>query len=150
MSEERIIQNHQQLLDVLPAIAEHGYPLRLTWKTSTRSLSQNALFHKWCEEVASFFVDHGKTHFASGATISKESIKRNLKQTFLGTHKVEHIDLTTGEVTEREELRHTSDLDKGEMQHFLDQVSAWATEYGIGLTRPEDSEYLRIAREMDS
>jgi hypothetical protein len=147
MSETVRVHNLSELGGIWPWLCEGPFPCDIRKSKAGRSLSQNALFHRWCEDIAKFFVDNGKTHFATGAPIDKDSMKRNLKQTFLGTEPVEHVDLTTGEVDVREELRQTSRLDKGEMCHFMTLVDKWATEHGIPLPRPEESEYMELARE---
>lgn len=130
------------------AIATKGFPCTITITGAVRSLPQNALFHMWCEEVAMFFVRKGKTHFANGSPMNKDTMKRNLKQTFLGEQAVEDINLQTGEITTRYELKHTSQLDKGDMHYFMSQIDAWAMEHGIYLPHPEDSEYMKIMERM--
>jgi len=113
-----------------------------------RSTGQNALFHRWCREIAKHFVDGGKTHFGTGSEINETSMKNNLKTTYLGFDTKEYIDLKTGEVTTGEELKHTSDLDKGDMTAFLMLVDAFCVEYGIYISKPEDSEYIQILKEI--
>lgn len=90
----------------------------------------------------------GKTTFATGAAMNAENVKRNLKQTFLGEEAVRDINLKTGEITERYELRHTSQLDKGAMHSFMTCIDNWAQEHGIYLPHPEDSEYQRMKIEF--
>ena len=133
---------------LVSAVGRFGFPCAVDLKRTRRSLPQNSLFHKWCGQIAEFFVSRGKTHFASGTAIDAASIKRNLKETFLGTEIIEHVNLKTGEITEREELRHTSHLDRGDMCAFMTLVDRWAMEHGIPLSHPEDSEYQQIMREM--
>ncbi|MDR5867947.1 NinB/YbcN family protein [Halomonas koreensis] len=130
------------------AIREKGFPCNVKITGTRRSLPQNAMFHMWCEEIAGFFIGRGKTSFADGTAMDKDSVKRNLKRTFLGHEEVSDIDLRTGAVDKRYELRKTSELDSGEMHHFLTQVDSWATEFGIPLTHPFDSEYMELAREF--
>lgn len=130
------------------AIREKGFPCNVKVSGAKRSLPQNAMLHMWCEQIARFFVSHGKTTFADGKPITMESMKTNLKRTFLGEQENSDIDLKSGEITKRFEVRHSSDLDSGEMHAFLTQIDKWAAEYGIPLTHPEDSEYMRMAREL--
>lgn len=125
-----------------------GMPCNVTITKASRSLNQNALLHMWCNEVAEFFTKNGKAEFASGEPMSPEIVKRNLKQTFLGDELKRDSDLKTGEVKYRYELRHTSELSKGEFQQFMEQIDRWATDHGIKLTRPEDSEYVRYRQEQ--
>jgi hypothetical protein len=101
-----------------------NFPVKISYKSfeGMRTISQNALFHMWCQETAQFFVKNGKMTFADGSEMIKENVKRNLKQTFLGEELVESVNLKTGEITQRMELRHTSKLEKGEMHHFMTQI----------------------------
>lgn len=150
MSERIHLFNISQIGDAIKAITNLllSGPVVIDVKRARRSLSQNALFHKWCEEIAQFFVSRGKTHFASGKPMNRDTVKANLKETFLGTQMVEYIDLKTGEVKYREEVRHTSDLDTGEMCAFMTCADKWATEWGVPLSRPADSEYMNYMREQ--
>ena len=111
-------------------------------------MPQNALFHKWCECAAQFFVSMGKTVFSTGRPMDAENMKRNLKQTFLGEELIRDVNLKTGEITERYELRKTSGLDKGAMHDFMTLIDAWAQEHGIYLPHPEDSEYMKMRVNM--
>ncbi|WP_330113938.1 recombination protein NinB [Pseudomonas sp. JS3066] len=148
MAEKIRLSQISDLAALQAAIRRKGFPCNVAITGAGRSLPQNALFHKWCEEIAQFFVRMGKTTFATGAPMNMENVKRNLKQTFLGEEVVRDINLKTGEVTERHELRHTSQLDKGAMHAFMTCVDKWATEHGIYLPHPEDSEYMRMQREF--
>ena len=146
---EKIRLNHIGDLSALnAAIRAKGFPCNVAITGATRSLPQNAMFHAWCGEIAAFFVRMGKTTFATGAPMNAENVKRNLKQTFLGEEVVRDINLKTGEITERYELRHTSQLDKGEMHSFMTCIDNWATEHGIYLPHPEDSEYMKMRCNM--
>lgn len=148
MAERIRLNSLAELSAVTAAIRAKGFPCNVAITGAGRSLPQNALFHKWCEEIAAFFVRMGKTHFATGAPMDEKGMKRNLKQTFLGEEIVRDINLKTGEITERSELRKTSELDKGQMHAFMTQVDKWALDHGIYLSHPEDSEYMRWQREM--
>lgn len=134
--------------NVVECVRNIGFPCEVMVSKASRTLSQNALLHMWCTEIAKFFVDNGKTEFASGEKMEMESVKRNLKQTFLGDELKRDSDLKTGEIRYRYELRHTSQLDKGEFQQFMEQIDGWATEHGIPLTRPIESEYVRYRQEQ--
>jgi len=106
------------------------------WKVSRfipkRSLSQNALFHLWCREMA--------THFAAkGAEVTEEKIKILLKYKFLGTESIQ-INKTVIE----DQVKETSGLDRGEMMFFMDQVQDWAMDHGVTLTCPAESEYMKL------
>ncbi|MCO7566427.1 hypothetical protein NJI34_28585 [Pseudomonas sp. S 311-6] len=148
MAEKIRINQISDLAELQAAIRKKGFPCNVAITGAGRSLPQNALFHKWCEEIAQFFVRMGKTTFATGAAMNAEHVKRNLKQTFLGEELIRDINLQTGEITERHELRHTSELDKGAMHAFMTCVDMWANDHGIYLSHPEDSEYMKMRIEF--
>jgi len=113
-----------------------------------RTLSQNALFHRWCREISKYFYDNGKTHFGCGKDMNETNMKENLKTTYLGFETKTYTDLSTGEIIKKEELIKTSDLDKEPMASFMMLVDAFCVEYGIPISKPGDSEYMQILREM--
>ncbi|ENN7401696.1 YbcN family protein [Escherichia coli] len=100
-----------------------------------RSLSQNALSHMWYSEISEYLISRGKT-FAT-----PEWVKDALKHTYLGYETRELVDVVTGEITAIQSLRHTSDLDTGEMYVFLCKVEAWAMNIGCHLTIPQSCEF---------
>ena len=67
-----------------------------------------------------------------------------MKSTFLGYVEVIDTDVITGKKTTRQELRHTSSLDTGEMKLFMDMVYGWALDRGVMLTIPDNSEYRQL------
>ncbi len=100
-----------------------------------RTLSQNALFHVWMRHMAAHFT-------MRGTEVDEEEMKTLMVHKFLGTE-----DITINRTTIPAQLRRTSKLDKGEMQWFMDQVSAWAMDMGITLDAPAESEYMKLKRE---
>lgn len=114
-------------------------PVSVQLKSHTkRSLSQNALAHKWFGELSAWLVSKGKD-FAT-----PEWVKSAMKSTFLGYVEVVDTDVITGKKTTRSELRHTSSLDTGEMKLFMDMVYHWALDRGMMLTIPDNSEYRQL------
>ena len=114
-------------------------PVSVQLKSHTkRSLSQNALAHKWFGELSAWLVSKGKD-FAT-----PEWVKAAMKSTFLGYAEVVDTDVITGKKTSRQELRHTSSLDTGEMKLFMDMVYHWALDRGMMLTIPDNSEYRQL------
>lgn len=103
-----------------------------------RSLSQNNLSHMWYQELSDYLISRGKT-FAT-----PEWVKDAMKHTYLGYEQREMIDVITGEKTSIRSLRHTSDLDTGEMHFFMTQVEGWALNIGCRLTIPDDCEYAQL------
>lgn len=117
-------------------------PVSVQLKSHTkRSLSQNALAHKWFGELSAWLVSKGKD-FAT-----PEWVKAAMKSTFLGYVEVIDTDVITGKKTSRQELRHTSSLDTGEMKLFMDMVYHWALDRGMMLTIPDGCEYQKLTKQ---
>ncbi|AXC64737.1 hypothetical protein DOE63_03200 [Salmonella enterica subsp. diarizonae serovar 59:z10:-] len=116
---------------------EDGQSFRLILKPwrEKRSLSQNSLSHMWYAEISEYLIKSGRTD------ATPTWVKRNLKKTYLGYEEVEYTDFVTGEITYELELRHTSDLDTGDMHHFMCQVEMWCAQFGLVLTIPQNSEF---------
>lgn len=106
-----------------------------------RSLSQNAMSHIWYREIAKAMEKKGhKVNYENPA----EAWKLWLKKRFLGVSTV-----NIGKHT-LEEIKRTSDLNSGEMAHYLDQVYHWAIDLGIILTIPKECEYAEIKTKQES
>ena len=117
-------------------------PVSVQLKSHTkRSISQNALAHKWFGELSAWLVSKGKD-FAT-----PEWVKAAMKSTFLGYAEVVDTDVITGKKTSRQELRHTSSLDTGEMKLFMDMVYHWALDRGMMLTIPDGCEYQKLIKQ---
>lgn len=117
-------------------------PVSVQLKSHTkRSISQNALAHKWFGELSAWLISKGKD-FAT-----PEWTKSAMKATFLGYVEVVDTDVINGKKTTRQELRHTSSLDTGEMKLFMDMVYGWALDRGMMLTIPEDCEYQKLTKQ---
>ena len=126
----------QQILPML----DSGETYRLIIKPwrEKRSLNQNALSHMWYSEISDWLIRRGKD-FAS-----PKWVKDAMKHTYLGYVEREMVDVVTGETTVIRSLRHTSDLDTGDMHFYLTQVEGWALSLGCKLTVPHDSEYQKL------
>ncbi|ENK5371205.1 YbcN family protein [Enterobacter hormaechei] len=123
-----------------------GQPLRLQVKPwrEKRSLSQNALSHMWYTEISNYLIARGKT-FAT-----PEWVKDAMKHTYLGYESKDRVDVVSGEVTTVQSLRHTSDLETGEMYIFLCKVEAWAMNIGCHLTIPQSCEYQQLRDKQEA
>lgn len=116
---------------------EHAVQLTIKRYSPSRSLSQNALFHVWCRDMA--------THFSQkGAEVDEERMKDLMKYKFLGTE-----DRVIGNTIIPGQLRETSSLDRGEMMDFMDRVHDWALDHNVKLTCPIDSEYMKLQGETN-
>ncbi|MBD2798328.1 recombination protein NinB [Xenorhabdus sp. 18] len=108
-----------------------------------RSLSQNALSHVWYKQISDYLIANNRDW------CSESWVKDNLKATYLGFEDVEYTDFITGEVITKQELRRTSELDKGDMHYYMSQVEAWAAQFGLILKTPADSEYMKLKQEQE-
>lgn len=131
----------EQLSQQLAEMVKDGpVQVKLSGKKA-RSLSQNNLAHLWFGEISRWLTGHGR-EFAT-----PEWCKNAMKHTFLGYEDVFDTDVISGISTRRQELRHTSKLDVGEMKLFMDQVYHWCLEKELMLTIPDDCEYDRLRKE---
>ncbi|MCM8496755.1 hypothetical protein P3S37_26665, partial [Enterobacter hormaechei] len=73
-----------------------------------------------------------------------------MKHTYLGYESKDRVDVVSGEVTTVQSLRHTSELETGEMYIFLCKVEAWAMNIGCHLTIPSDSQYQKLREAQDA
>lgn len=100
---------------------------------NVRSLPQSALAQMWYREIAKAMkkkghdVDHKNP---------EEVWKLWLKKRFLGVE-----EYTIGKEIISGQVKRTSKLNSGEMSFFMDQVYHWATDLGVILTIPKESEY---------
>lgn len=129
----------------------YGLALKLT---EGRLLSQNDLLHVLIREILQYCKDNDidmpymSEHKTKAA--AEEHLKRNFIYTFCGTDMSLTADLKTGEVKQFRSLPRTSEMDKGRISHLITCIYAWAAEHEIPVSRPADSEYMKLMREMGS
>jgi hypothetical protein len=94
-------------------------PIEVVFRTyrQKRSLQQNALLHKWFDEIAKVTGEY-----------SADDIKTLMKAKFSPTK------LVCGEMIPTA----TSKLNSAQMAEFMDQVSGFAATYGVALTQPNE------------
>ena len=119
-------------------ILDAGGVAKIKLTNGGRSLDQNALFHVWCNELSKHLISGGRDYCAF------PWVKLALKATFLGSEVIESTNVLTGEKTATDEIRHSSDLSKGEMCDFLTQIQGWALDVNYILTAPISSEYHKL------
>lgn len=141
MSQFWLIKSKDQILERLQYFKqfledEWNWEHPVVWEPkryqNKRTRDQNSLVHLWFRELANHFA-------ARGADIDEERMKELMVYQFLGTS-----DIQINRTTIPGQLRKTSDLDKGEMQEFMDKVLAWGLDHGVKMTVPGDSEYMRL------
>lgn len=116
--------------------------IKITEWREQRSIPQNSLQHMWYAEISAYLIKRGKP-FAS-----PEWVKDAMKHTFLGYESREMVNVKNGERTQNQTLRHTAELDTGDMHYYLTQVEAWAMNIGCRLTIPADSEYNQLRQKQ--
>lgn len=110
-----------------------------------RSIPQNSSFHLACAMVSKELTKRG------GERYTPAYVKEMFKATFLGTERVERLNAVTKELVVTEEVRHTSDLDKGELNFLIGQIQMWAlTTLELIIEFESDSEFMRVNKEMES
>ena len=136
-----IVKTKQDLIDALePFYFESPVEVVIRPIAAKRTLSQNALFHMWCNELSSYLLKHGRMWAAP------EFVKDMLKHSFLGYKDTMRLDVSTNQPAKVRELIHTSDLSTGDMLHFMEQCEAYSAGIGCLLTIPEKSEYMQNKR----
>lgn len=144
-----VIDSKEQLVAVFGYIKEavlNGDPISLQVKPykKTRSLSQNAFQHVIYGEVSKYLIRHGRKEW------NPEFVKKQLKNKFLGWVQTEFVDVLSGEVSIKEELKSTADLDTGESYHYTTQILEWASSIGCYINVPADCEYRTIQEHQNS
>jgi len=134
------IHTQNELIAFVSGLSLRGeYPIKIDYKTGVnRSLSQNALSHVIYSEISKYLIGKGRADWDAAM------VKRSLKNKFIGWYKESYTDISTGEITNKEVLRHTSDLDKGQMMHYLTQVIEWAESIGCHVKIPATCEYRNL------
>lgn len=132
-----IVKTKQDLIDALePFDFESSVEVVIRPIAAKRTLSQNALFHMWCNDLSSYLLKHGRKWATPGF------VKDMLKHSFLGYKDTIRLDVSTNQPTKVRELIHTSDLSSGDMFHLMEQCEAYSAGIGCLLTIPEKSEYM--------
>lgn len=110
--------------------------IKVEWWTPTgRSMNQNSLFHVWCDELANSFTKRSK----DGKVFGKDEMKVIVKHKFLG-----YDEIKIGNTDIPPQLKTTSNLEKGVMFEFMNNVERWASDCGVILSNPADSEYKKL------
>ena len=142
-----VIKNPDQLQPKLNELATRiksfwnwTQPLEITYKihADRRSLSQNSILHALFEDAAQHF--RGK-----GSDVDKDSMKAMLINKFLGTE-----DIVCGSTVIPGQLKHTSKLDKGEMQQLITEIMDWMFDHSVPVRNPADGEYQILQKRQNA
>ena len=100
------------------------------WRES-RSISQNSLYWKWMAELS-------KQAKVNGKEFSGEIWAEFFKKYYCPSKSIE---MPLGESSE---VKTTTNLDTGEMHHYLSNIQAWCMSEGYHLTIPSDCDYQKL------
>lgn len=139
------IDNKQQVDHVFKYIREWAlefdYLVPLVLKPEAyknpRTLTQNALMHIWFREIAEAMNKAGMK--IDGEDYTADDAKLLMKYLFLGTE-----DIIRGKLVIKDQLRSTRKLDKGDAQHFMDDIVDWCDGKNILLSNPAGNEYAKL------
>ncbi len=99
----------------------------------------------WYSEISEYLINRGKN--ACHSSLGKRCSQRH---TIPGHETKDLVDVVTGDITTIQSLRHTSDLDTGEMYVFLCKVEAWAVNIGCHLTIPQSCEFQLLRDKQEA
>lgn len=132
----------QEITKLLTENPTHSFRITIKLWREKRSISQNALQHCIYDEVSKFLIKKGRKDWC------KKTVKKNLKNKYLGWTVEEFTDIKTGEIIKKETLRHTSDLDIGESYDYTTNILDFACSIGCEIRIPEKSEYRRLQEQQ--
>ena len=108
-----------------------------------RSLSQNAFQHVIYDDISKYLISKGRKDWCPKFT------KKNMKNNFLGWEKTEYTDVKTGEITIREELISTSNLDVGVACDYITKLLDFAQSIGCNIKIPAVCDYRDYLNQQD-
>lgn len=131
-----------QLIDL--ARSNKTYRVVVSEWREKRSLSQNALQHVIYSDISEYLISKGRKY------CTQDWVKSALKNQFLGWTETEFTDLNTGEITKRQVLRSTKDLDVGESCHYTAQILDWAQSIGCNIKIPAKCKYRDMLNKQNA
>jgi hypothetical protein len=108
-----------------------AYRVTIVQWREKRSLNQNSLLWLWMAELS-------KQARVNGKKFSGEVWAEFFKKYYCPD---KLIDMPLGEAST---VKSTTNLDTGEMHHYLNKIQAWCMSEGYSLTIPESSEYQQL------
>lgn len=113
-----------------------AYRVTIVQWRENRSNSQNSLYWKWMAELS-------KQARVNGKEFSGEVWAEFFKKYYCPD---KLVDMPLGEASI---VKSTTNLDAGEMHHYLNKIQAWCMSEGYALTIPENSEYQQLLDKQD-
>lgn len=126
--------------DIIQIVEDFGWA-NVEIKAGGRTIPQNKTYWMWLDEIAQYINDRNKTDFTA------DDMHDRMRHQFLGYT----VEKQVGSVTIPSQLLSTTDLTKGEMFHYMNQIDMYcANSLGLLLTTPGDSMYAKMKREHES
>lgn len=127
-------------VDELKKLIESGKAYRLTaveWRDK-RSLSQNAMYWAWLDEI-----NKQNPLRVDGSTIQGRELWHEVFKKFYCPEK----QITNGKTVLS--IKSTKMLDVGEMTFYLNKIEGWCMDRGVMLSIPESSEYYQLMKSQN-
>lgn len=145
---KHIVSSEQMILQVMremqQMLEDHGW-FNVEIKRGNRSLSQNALYWMWMEEITKFVNKKGKPWFdeetgemVPWVDLDRDELHEAMKHMHLGYEPAKRIGKT---VNIDGQLKSTAKLTVGEMFEYMEKLDMYWAQNGLLLTRPADCQY---------
>ena len=149
---------HQAYRDTMAMMSEFGY-VTVEIKAGKRSTNQNSLYWEWMTVIADYvnemkltltyteeeMAEYGFEQDNELLVVNKDDMHLSMRQSFLGHERPKKI----GKMVIRNQLKSTTNLTKGEMFHYMEQINAYWANLGLLLPIPEDNEYSKLRRKHE-
>ncbi|MCK5613689.1 hypothetical protein KAR91_68120, partial [Candidatus Pacearchaeota archaeon] len=108
-------------------------PLRIEWKvfSAQRKLSANNLYWLWLDTMAKHFSKKKMSY-------TKDEMHDLMRHQFLG-----YEDKIIGKTVISAQLKSTAEMGTPSFCDYMTKIDIWASDHGVLLSRPEDSEYAK-------
>lgn len=139
MADFWIIRNTEQLKQFAKWGADYWdfrRPMKLEPKAyrQSRSMSQNNLFHQWCDDLAKYWTAHSVRLFGEQIPFDKLKVKLSMKRAFANIYE-DCLEMSYDPLMKRKvpTLRSTADYDTGLMFNCMTHMQVVASGYGCYL-----------------
>ena len=139
MADFWIIRNAEQLNHFVTWASEYWdfkHPMKLDPKTyrEVRKITQNNLFHQWCDDVAKYWTAHSVRLFGEQLTFTKIKVKLTMKRAFANRY-TDCLEMSYDPIMKKmvPTLKSTADYDRGLMFDCMTHMQVLAAGYGCYL-----------------
>ena len=156
VTSEAMLESVTNQLGVM--LAENGW-ITVEAKAGNRSISQNSLYWEWLTVISDHvnsmkmmitytpeeIEEFGFEPEPELLVVTKEEMHDGMRHSFLGHVPAKKI----GKMVVKPQLKSTTDLTKGEMFHYMEQINAYWAGMGLLLPIPEDSVYMKTRKQHE-